>query len=60
MNKDEYFEEVCWSCGHIKMVHNDYMLKLDDPAFICKGCEVKRDSFMNKAFVSLFSKGIET
>lgn len=33
---DEYFEEVCWMCRKVKMVHDDCRSSYD---FICMDCE---------------------
>lgn len=35
----EEFEEYCWRCGQIKMVHVDPRTNFGDPGFICDDCE---------------------
>jgi len=42
---DEWFEEVCWVCDKVKLVHDDERATLIDPAFICEDCEEERKSF---------------
>lgn len=50
---DEWFEEICWICQNIKLVHNDEKTSLEDPGFICEECENKRNERMRE-FISIF------
>ena len=50
---DEWFEEVCWVCEKVKLVHDDERATMIDPGFICKKCEEERtdfESFMKDMF----------
>jgi len=44
-NDDEYFEEMCWICGQVKLVHDDERTNLGNPGFICKECEDERNDY---------------